>query len=74
MIQLFFTCRFSVCCWTELGITLNLSMIVSDMILNVRQQFGRSIFREVVIECNTTQMNLLYNPRVFSIISFLRST
>jgi len=47
--HLFFECPFCRDCWATIPITWNLNISALDMILQARQDFDNSIFREIVI-------------------------
>jgi hypothetical protein len=48
-LHLFFECPFSSDCWATIPIIWNLNASPLDMILQAREAFDNSIFREIVI-------------------------
>ncbi|KAF8765338.1 hypothetical protein HU200_008715 [Digitaria exilis] len=73
---LFFDCPFSQACWLFLGIHCDLSQDFLHMVLQARQAFGNSIFREVLILAGwgiwCHRNNIIFNNGVTS-FSFWRS-
>nr|TKW27880.1 hypothetical protein SEVIR_3G287000v2 [Setaria viridis] len=49
MFHLFFTCQFSEVCWEYLGIVWNTTAQPTDMVIEAKQNFGSSAFREIMI-------------------------
>ena len=45
--HLFFECPFSQSCWNTIPISWNLNLQPLDMVIEAREAFGSSIFREV---------------------------
>ena len=47
--HLFFECPFSHACWNTIPISWNLNLQPLDMVIEARESFGNSIFREIFI-------------------------
>lgn len=72
--HLFFECPFAQSCWTVIGIQWNFSIPPLDMVIEARNAFGSSIFKEVMITACwtiwTSRNGLIFDNKACNVVSW----